>query len=151
VPKPPTEGDTEVVPLPQNDRRQRRRFSPEKKASILEEADKCTERGQLAELLRREGIYSAQLQSWRAQRDREGLAGLQPKRPGPKGPSAEQRTIEQQRKRIEKLEKELRIAQKVVELQKKAHEILGLALPGTEEVDELDSLSSSESATKRSR
>lgn len=151
MPKPPTESDTEVVPLPQNDRQQRRKWTAEKKARILEEADKCTERGQLAELLRREGIYSAQLQSWRAQRDQEGLPGLQPKRPGPKSPSADQRTIEQQRKRIEKLEKELRIAQKVVELQKKAHEILGLALPGTEEVDELDSSSSSESATKRSR
>ncbi|MGE0323131.1 MAG: hypothetical protein AB7K71_11985 [Polyangiaceae bacterium] len=47
-----------------------------------------------------------------------GLPGLQPQRPGPKSPSADQRTIEQQRKRIEKLEKELRIAQKVVELQR---------------------------------
>ena len=56
VPKPKTQA-TEVVAKPQNDRRQRRKFSDEEKERILTEADACTERGQLGELLRREGIY----------------------------------------------------------------------------------------------
>lgn len=139
MPKPPTESDTEIVPLPQNDRRQRRRFSPEEKLRIVTDAEGCTERGQLAELLRREGIYSAQLQAWRAQREKDGLNGLAPKRPGPKAQSDAQRQIDQLRKRNEQLEKQLRISQKVIELQKKAHEILGLALPTTEAADEADS------------
>lgn len=87
MPKPPTESDTEVVPLPQNDRQQRRKWTVEEKARILEEADKCTERGQLAELLRREGIYSAQLQSWRAQRDREGSLDSNRSAQGPRAPA----------------------------------------------------------------
>jgi len=56
VPKQKTRA-TEVVARPENDRRQRRRFSTEEKARILTEADACTGRGELGELLRREGIY----------------------------------------------------------------------------------------------
>ncbi len=84
MPKTRTKSSTEVVPIAQNDRRQRRRFTPEAKAQILAEADACTERGQLGELLRREGIYSSHLTSWRALSKRESLAGLAGKRPGPK-------------------------------------------------------------------
>jgi len=84
VPKTRTRSNTEVVPIAQNDRRQRRRFTPEDKVRILAEADACTERGQLGELLRREGICSSHLTSWRALSKRESLAGLAGKRPGPK-------------------------------------------------------------------
>jgi len=83
VPKPKTQA-TEVVAKPQNDRRQRRNFSDEEKERILTEADACTERGQLGELLRREGIYSSHLSTWRQQRGAGGREALAPKRPGPK-------------------------------------------------------------------
>ena len=150
MPKPRSK-KTEVVAAPEHDRRQRRRFTPEERERILREADACTERGELGELLRREGIYSSHLSNWRAAREREGLAGLQDKRPGPKpAKDAKDRQIEQQQKRIAKLEKELRISKALIELQEKAHEILGIALPRTEDADSA-SPSSSDSAPKRSR
>lgn len=150
MPKPRTK-KTEVVASPEHDRRQRRRFSPEERERILREADACTERGELGKLLRREGIYSSHLSTWRAARRREGLAGLQDKRPGPKpAKDAKDRQIEQQQKRIAKLEKELRISKALIELQEKAHEILGIALPGTEDADSV-SPSSSDSAQRKSR
>jgi transposase len=152
VPKPKTKPEIEVIPTPQNDRRQRRRFSPEEKARIVAEADACTERGQLSGLLRREGIYSSLLSSWREQLRREGHAGLAAKRPGPKPKLDEKdRVLEKQRRHIAKLEKELRINKALVDLQKKAHEILGIALPSIEDPTEDGSSSSSDSATRRSR
>ena len=56
----------------------RRRFSTEYKVRILTEADRCVKMGQLGELLRREGLYSSLLSTWRAQRDAGMLAGLAP-------------------------------------------------------------------------
>src|SRR5215467_9035293 len=82
MPKPPS--SPEVVPDPRNDRRQRRRFSPEEKLRVLREADTCTERGALSALLRREGLYASHLQHWRVQFEREGIAGLTPKKVGRK-------------------------------------------------------------------
>ncbi len=152
MPKPTSDTGTEIVPTPQNDRRQRRRFSPEEKARILREADRCTERGQLGALLRREGIYSSHLTVWRAMVSREGMAGLAGKKPGRKpGKDDKDRLIEKLQKRTAKLEKELRISQKVIELQVKAHEILGIALPRIEDATEDDSWRSSDSVTRRSR
>lgn len=152
MPKTRTKSNTEVVPVAQNDRRQRRRFTPEDKARILAEADACTERGQLGALLRREGIYSSHLTSWRAVSQREGLDGLAGKRPGPKPKYDEKdRLLEKQQRHIAKLEKELRISRALIDLQKKAHEILGIALPRVEDSTEDDSSSLSNSAPRRSR
>ena len=66
----------EIIASPEHDRRQRRKFTPEERERILREADACTKRGELGALLRREGIYSSHLSTWRAARKREGLAGL---------------------------------------------------------------------------
>ena len=151
MPKPKSK-KTEVVASPQHDRRQRRRFRAEDKARILREADACTERGQLGALLRREGIYSSHLSTWRAQRERDGWGGLQAKSPGPKPKKdAKDRTIEQLQKRNAKLDKELRISQALIELQEKAHEILGMALPRIDDSSEDDSPNSSDSARRKSR
>ncbi len=107
--------------------RRRRRFSAEQKARILREADACSERGQLSELLRREGIYSSHLSLWRAQRTQLGLLGLQTKRPGPKPrKDAQDKLIEQLHKRVEKLARELRLTKALLELQEEAHPMLGI-------------------------
>lgn len=152
MPKPTPNAETEVVPTPTNDRRQRRRFSPEHKLRIVQEADRCEEHGQIAALLRREGIYRSHLTSWRAQLRREGEAAFAPKKPGPKPTKdAKDRRIEALEKKNARLEKELRISQKLIELQIKAHEILGIALPRIEEASEDDSSSSSDSATGKCR
>src|SRR5674476_456858 len=62
----------------------RRRFLVEYKLRILQEADRCTASGQLGALLRREGLYSSILSTWRQQRDEGMLVGLTPKRRGRK-------------------------------------------------------------------
>ena len=62
----------------------RRRFTAEYKIRMLREADRCTQPGQLGALLRREGLYSSHLTTWRHQRDAGALAGLAPKRRGRK-------------------------------------------------------------------
>ena len=56
--------EAEVTPTPALEKRTRRIFSSEYKLRILAEADRCV-RGELGALLRREKLYSAQLQQWR--------------------------------------------------------------------------------------
>jgi transposase-like protein len=87
-------------------------------------------RGQLEGLLRREGIYSSHLSSWRTLLGAHGSAGLLTKKPGrkPKLTEAERLNV-QLTKRNAELERKLHIANVLIALQKKAHEILGLALP----------------------
>ena len=53
----------------------RRRFAVEYKRKILREADGCKTPGALGALLRREGLYSSHLTTWRAARDRGELTG----------------------------------------------------------------------------
>lgn len=132
MPKPPS--DPEVVPDPRNDRRQRRRFSVEEKLRIVREAEKCTERGELSALLRREGLYASHLQHWRTQLERQGVEGLAPKKAGRKPVlDAKDRRIQQLERRQARLEKKLELANKVIALQVKAHEVLGIALPRIED------------------
>src|ERR1035437_9103891 len=54
----------------------RRRFTAEYKLEILREADACTQSGQLGALLRREGLCSSHLVTWRRQRDAGSLQAL---------------------------------------------------------------------------
>jgi transposase len=111
-------------------KRLRRSFTAAEKLRILAEADACTARGELEALLRREGIYSSHLSSWRAQRQARGAEGLAGAKPGRKPKlDAKDRRIQELERRTARLERELLISQKLVELQKKAHEILGIALP----------------------
>ena len=60
----------------------RRRFTVEYKRKILREADGCKTPGAVGALLRREGLYSSHLTTWRAARERGELAGA-PKKRGP--------------------------------------------------------------------
>jgi transposase len=134
MPKPtPRSPRQEVVARPENDRRQRRRFSAEEKLRILQEADQC-KRGELAALLRREKIHHSHLSAWRAAQKREGLAGLEPKKGGRKPLKDDKdRQIEKLEREKAKLERDLQVAHGLIDLQKKAHEILGIALPRIED------------------
>jgi len=138
MPKPPTATqNTEVVADPEKDRRQRRSFSTEEKLRILKEADGCKARGEVSALLRREGIYSSQLNDWRNLLRAHGEAGLAGKTPGRKPVRDERdREIEKLERDKAKLERELLIARKLIELAGKAHEILGVALPSLENGEE---------------
>ena len=57
----------------------RRRFDAAYKLRVLDEAERCTAPGQLGELLRREGLYSSHLTTWRKQRDEGACRPLGPK------------------------------------------------------------------------
>src|SRR2546428_9561481 len=74
---PPTVPDPEV-----GERAARRRFTAEYKLQVLREADRCAGVGELGALLRREGLYSSHLTTWRRQREHGALAALAPKKPG---------------------------------------------------------------------
>ncbi len=107
----------------------RRRFTVEYKAKTLAEADACSETGQLGELLRREGLYSSHLTTWRRQRDEGALAGLTPKRRGrkakPKNPLADEN--EGLRRENERLKDRLRQAELIIDVQKKVSEMLNVS------------------------
>ena len=110
----------------------RRRFTAEYKARIVREADGSTERGALGALLRREGLYSSHLDSWRKQVRQHGVDGLASKKRGPAPkPKPSAREVELERK-TRKLEKELAKAKAVIEFQKKVHELLGIPLKNHE-------------------
>jgi len=149
VPKPDSK-QTEVVASSEHDRR-RRRFSALEKARILAEADACTQRGEIGMLLRKEGIYSSQLAKWRAARASQGASGLVNQKPGRKPKDAKARRIAELERENARLERETRIQKGLIDLQRKAHEILGVALPGIEDNSADDSSNSSSSATRRSR
>jgi transposase len=111
-----------------NAKPERRQFSAEYKRRILEQADACTEPGQIGALLRREGIYSSNLTHWRQQRAEGSLKALSPKKRGPKpDPLADENAA--LRRRIERLEADLKRAETIIEVQKKLSELLGLPDP----------------------
>ena len=110
---------------------QRRRFTAEYKRKVLQEADGCTKTGEIAALLRREGLYSSHLTSWRGQRERGELAGLAPKQRGPKA-----RPVDERDRRIVELERQVtrltaraEQAEAIIEVQKKLSQLLGVKLP----------------------
>ncbi len=106
----------------------RRRFSAQYKAAILAEADRCSKSGELGALLRREGLYSSQLSGWRKQRREGALSGLAKKRGAKSKKTAEQRELERLRRENVQLRRKLTHAEKVIEVQKKLSEVLGVPL-----------------------
>lgn len=127
---PPPAPDPEV---PANAKR--RVFTAEFKRQVLGEAD-AAEPGQIGAVLRRHGLYSSHLVTWRHQRDAGELAGLAPRKRGrkaaPKNPLAEemaklQRDLARATARAER-------AEGLVAVQKKLAELLGEELPSEEEL-----------------
>ncbi len=115
----------------------RRRFTAEYKLRVLAEADGCTQRGALGELLRREGLYSSHLSTWQKQRDEGVLAGLTPKRRGrkakPKNVMADE--VVRLGRENERLKTKLRQAELIIDVQKKVSEMLNLPLATPDEKD----------------
>jgi transposase len=106
----------------------RRNFSKEYKLKILERADRCTSPGEIGKLLRQEGLYSSHLSSWRAQR-REGTLRALGRKRGPKTKkTAEQVELEKLRRENQRLRMKLDRAEKIIDVQKKLSEVLGIPL-----------------------
>jgi len=104
----------------------RRKFTLEYKLRIVQEADHFTQPGQLGALLRREGLYSSYLSSWRRQRQEGLLSGLTPKKRGRKAKSKDSLQEENQRLRREneRLQTRLKQAETIIEFPKKLSEML---------------------------
>jgi len=117
--------DPEVVAKPR-----RRQFSAQYRLRILEEADRCTEPGDVGRLLRREGLYSSHLTAWRKARRKGSLQGLSSKKRGAKPArgnplDAKVRELEAT---VTRLEKELRTAHTILDVQGKVAGLLGFSL-----------------------
>jgi transposase-like protein len=121
----------------------RRRFTAEYKRRILQEADACG-RGELGALLRREGLYSSHLVDWRRARDAGELAGLTPRKRGPKvqAPNPLAAKVAEQQKQIARLEAENAKLLLICDVQKKVSQLLGVTLPKIPEDDESSGSSS---------
>ena len=111
----------------------RRQFTASEKLRLVKAADVALasgERGALEALLRKEAIYSSQLAAWRRQLGTSGEAGLASRKPGRKPKlGAASRELLAVTKQNEALQRKLRVANALITLQKKMHELLGLTLP----------------------
>jgi transposase len=106
------------------ERAQRRQFTAGYKLRILREAAGATRPGEIASMLRREGLYTSHLTSWRKQQDTGALAGLEPRKRGPAGPTAEQLEVRALQAKLDRAETELRTARRVIEVQEKLSALL---------------------------
>jgi len=106
----------------------RRRFTLDYKRKIVQEADRCKTSGAVGALLRREGLYSSHLTTWRAARERGALAGrmaVRKRGPAPRVPDPRDKRIAELeranafwRKRAERVEA-------LIEVQKNIAALLG--------------------------
>jgi transposase len=106
----------------------RRQFSPSERRRILAAADRCNKNGEIGALLRREGIYSSQLATWRKRREAIEHAALTPHKRGPKADPAiaETRRVLELTRDNERLRRKLAQAHTIIDVQKKLCTLLGL-------------------------
>ncbi len=114
----------------------RKQFTVAEKQRILREVDACQGSGEIGAMLRREGIYSSYLTTWRRQRESGELEGLSPQKRGPK-PNPEAIELAKLRREHERLKERMRQAELIIEVQKKVALMLGANL----EASNLDNLS----------
>ena len=117
--------NTEVVA-----KAKRRLFTAEYKLRILRELDGSQGSGETGALLRREGLYSSHLTSWRRQRARGELDGLAPQKRGPK-PDPQAVELSRLERENERLRERLRQAELIIDVQKKVAQMLGAPIEAT--------------------
>jgi transposase len=127
-------GEREPAPVPPDPevpaRHAKRRYTTAYKVDILRRADACTRPGELGALLRKEGLYSSHLVTWRRQR----AHGLTPKKRGRKPTSSDPRvkTLEREKAALatenRRLERRLERAETIIAFQKKVAALLGIPL-----------------------
>jgi transposase-like protein len=106
----------------------RRKFTSGDKRRILDAADRCTQPGEIGALLRKEGIYSSNLTTWRRQRAADERASLEPQKRGRKVDPAqtEDRRVLQLTQENDRLRRKLAQANAIIDVQKKLCTLLGL-------------------------
>jgi len=107
----------------------RRRFTVEYKRKIVREADGCKTSGAVGALLRREGLYSSHLTTWRAARERGELAGA-PKKRGParRVVDPRDRQLAEQARELSRWQTRAGRAEALVDVQKQVAALLGTPL-----------------------
>ena len=97
---------------------------------MLRHAEACTTPGDLGALLRREGLYSSHLTTWRLQREQGSLAALSPQKRGrPAGPpSPLARRVAELERDNARLTQRLQQAETIIAVPKKLSEVLGIPL-----------------------
>jgi len=117
--------DSEVIALPR-----RRSFTADYKRSIIDQAEAAQDAGAVGLLLRREGLYSSHLATWKRQRKQGVIDALTPKKRGPKVVVSP--LVKQNRDLLaanERLIKKLKNAELIIEVQKKVAALLGNPIP----------------------
>lgn len=117
---------SEVVP-----KAKRRTFTAEYKRKVLTEADGCkADPGAIGALLRREGLYSSHLTTWRRERELTELEALAPRRRGPKPHVQDERDVElaRLRKDVAAWQERAERAELLCDIQKKVAGLLGIPL-----------------------
>jgi len=117
----------------------RRTFTAEYKLAVLAEADAAAAQpGAIGALLRREGLYSSHLATWRRERRTGILQGLTPHKRGPKSKrNPQEEEIQKLRKDNQRLTEQLRKAEIVIDVQKKVGALLGWPLPKADQEEQL--------------
>ncbi|MCP3941664.1 MAG: hypothetical protein GY710_09310 [Desulfobacteraceae bacterium] len=112
------------------EKRPRRYLTASYKLRILQQADNCTQPGQIGRLLRREGLYSSSLSNWRRAREKGLLQSMSPKKRGrkPKEKNPLAAEVAKLQKDKQKLERKLKQAELIIEAQKKISQILRITL-----------------------
>ena len=118
--------NTEVVA-----KAKRKRFTATEKLRILREVEACRGSGEIGALMRREGIYSSYLTTWRKQRELGELDGLSPHKRGPK-PNPEAIELAKLRREHERLQERMRRAELIIDVQKKVARMLGETIESPE-------------------
>jgi transposase len=122
---PPTAASPELTARPQ-----RRIFTAADKLRVLAETDRAADTGGISAILRREGLYSSALTDWRRQRAAGAFDALTPVRRGRKTAPANLLAAEmaELQRANARLTRRLARAVAIIEVQKKAAELLGLPL-----------------------
>ncbi len=118
--------DPEVVAKPK-----RRTYTAEYKLGILQEAEAAAAtRGGIGALLRREGLYSSLLATWRRERANGILEALTPQKRGPK---SKRHLLDEENQKLRRqnarLTEDLRKAHIIIDVQKKVAALLGHPIP----------------------
>jgi len=133
----PPAGPPAEVPDPAVEAKpKRRRFTAEYKLRVLREVERAKGPGEAGAILRREGLYSSHLATWRRERDRVAKAGLAARQRGPQARVKDPR-VQQLERENAKLRRQLQRVETLLEIQKKASELLGIPLnhPDSDESD----------------
>lgn len=125
----PSMSSPSVPPDPEvPEKKPRRKYTAAYKLRILKEYDSCTVPGEIGTLLRREGLYHSNINTWIRQRDKGALHGLTPRKRGrkPKQVNPLAREVARLERENKKLSQKLKQAEIIIDVQKKISEILGI-------------------------